>query len=400
MKNLISKQDFLAWQPNYPEITETDPYYWELANDLVEVAKDNSFYKELPEAVIKRVALCLTGYIQDIIADAGIWRSFVEANRRLYGWSVPFHETPEEYIDYELNREDVRFLVWYAIAMGFEEKRDIYPHEPKLLELADEWFHYLESKYEEAPVPETYNISRGLDFNDPEDSKEIFRLGQWLFLHCYLITPAYSMTLGEIMSDPELRKAENLPMLHERLEQSMMQDPTGPLALFISEWLYLILNGKLLKHKEEKGDTHPYYDRFTKATGGKTIEFFDTYEALNRFFIEKLGWEQGEEHLPMMKGERDFVLLVNKYKGMLAARNVARCIASPDNPYYDKEYAQQHAFDLLSVRGLCPGDLLRVIFENDWLPDAHFPGNDDYKLVKENRDFIARCYLQQYYVGD
>ncbi len=400
MENLISKQDFLAWQPKYPEITETDPYYWEFSNKLVEVAKDNSFYKELPQGVIKRVSLCLTGYLQDIVSDAGIWRSFVEANRKLYGWSVPFHDTPEEYIDYELNREDVRFLVWYAVAMGYEEKRDIYPHNVKLLELADLLFEYMESIYEEAPVPETYNISRGLDFNDQEDSKDIYRLGQWLFLHCYLITPAYSMTLGEIMSDPELRKQENLPMLHERLEQSMMQDPTGPLALFISEWLYLILNGKLLKRKEEQGDIHPYYDRFTKATGGKTIAFFDTYESMNRFFIEKLGWEAGEEHLPMMKGERDFVLMVNKYKGMLAARNVARCIASPDNPFYDKEYAKNHAFDLLTIRGLCPGDLLRMIFENNWLPDARFPETDDTKLVGENGDFIARCYLQQYYVGD
>ncbi|MDE5790165.1 MAG: DUF3843 family protein [Muribaculaceae bacterium] len=400
MENLISKQDFLAWQPNYPEITETDPFYWEFSNKLVEVAKDNSFYKELPQGVIKRVSLCLTGYLQDIVSDAGIWRSFVEANRKLYGWSVPFHDTPEEYIDYELNREDVRFLVWYAVAMGYEEKRDIYPHNVKLLELADLLFEYMESIYEEAPVPETYNISRGLDFNDQEDSKDIYRLGQWLFLHCYLITPAYLMTLGEIMSDPELRKQENLPMLHERLEQSMMQDPTGPLALFISEWLYLILNGKLLKRKEEKGDIHPYYDRFTKATGGKTIAFFDTYESMNRFFIEQLGWEAGEEHLPMMKGERDFVLMVNKYKGMLAARNVARCIASPDNPFYDKEYAKNHAFDLLTIRGLCPGDLLRMIFENNWLPDARFPETDDTKLVDENCDFIARCYLQQYYVGD
>lgn len=400
MENLISKQDFLSRQPNYPQVTETDPYYWELANKIAEKGSESELYKLLPKAVVKRMALCITGYIQDVVSDAGIWRSFVEANRKLYGWAVPFHDLSEEYVDYELNREDIRFLVWYVLAMSYEEMRDIYPHDPRLLELADSWHEYLESVYEEVPVPESYNISRGLDFNDPEDSKAIYRLGQWLFLHCYLLTPAFSMTMGEIMSDPELRKEENLPMLHERLDKSMMEDPTGPLALFTSEWLYLILNGKLLSHNEGKGEPHPYYKKFTEATGGKKIEFFDTYEKLNRFFIEKLGWEEGEEHLPMMKGERDFVLMVNKDKGMLAARNVAKCIASPDNPFYDKRYAQAHAFDLLSVRGLCPGDLLRMLFENDWLPDARFPDTDDYYLVRENRDFIARCYLQQYYVGD
>ena len=401
MENLISKQDFLVWQPGYPKISETDPYYWELANRLAKESERSAFYSHLPKSVIKRASLCLTGYMQDVISAAGIWRSFVEANRKLYGWSVPFHELPEEYVDYELNREDVRFLVWYSIAMGYEEKRDIYPHDPLLLDLADIWFELLEEVYEDAPVPESYNITRGLDFNDEEDSHDIYRLGQWLFLHCYLITPAFSMTLGEIMSDQELVKPENVTMLHERLEQAMMQEPTGPLALFISEWLYLILNGKLLSPREEKKEAiHPYYEKFITATGGRVVEFFDTYDKMNRFFIDSLGWEEGEEHLPMMKEARDFVLMVNKYKGMLVARNVARCIASPDNPYYDKEYASTHAFELLSVRGLCPGDLLQLIFKNNWLPDACFPGTQDTSLVTDNRDFIARCYLQQYYRGD
>ena len=401
MKEMISKEDFLVWQPNYPKIEETDPYFWEMANRLLEIASGSPLGKNLPFAVRKRMSLCITGYMQDILADAGIWRSFVEGNRKLYGWSVPFHEIPEEYIDYELNREDVRFLTWYALAMGYEEMRDVYPHDERILSLADSWFDYLESVYEDAPVPESYNISRGLDFNDDEDSHDIMRLGQWLFLHCYLLTPAFAMTLGEIMSDPELHKKENVALLHERLEQAMMEVPTGPLSLYISEWLYLILKNKLPKEKNEKIERiHPYYKQFTDATGGREIAFFDTYESLNKFFIESLGWERGEEHLPMMKGHRDFVLLVNKEKGMLAAKDVARCIASPDNPFYDKDYARKNAIRLLMERGLCPGDLLHYIFRHNWLPDASFPGTDDLKLVNDNRDFIARCYLQQYYRGD
>lgn len=401
MEILVSKQDFLVRQPSYPKITSTDPFYWELTNKLGEVATKSELSNTLPKAVLKRMVMCLIGYFQDIVADAGIWRSFVEANRKLYGWSVPFHDTPEQYVDYELNREDIRFLTWYALAMGYEDKRDIYPHNKELLDLADVWFDYLESVYEDAPVPEGYNVARDLDFNDEEDNKKIYQFGQWLFLHCYLITPAFAMTLGEILGDTDIKNPDNVTKLHERLEQSMMQDPTGPLALFISQWLYLILNGKLLNPKEEKTDSpHPYYERFTQATGGSIIAFFDTYEAMNRFFIDKLGWEKDEEHLPMMKGEKDFVLMVNKYKGMLAARNVAKCIAAPENPFYDKEYAKRHAFELISVRGLCPGDLLRMIFENGWLPDARFPNTDDYALVTANNDFLARCYLQQFYVGD
>ena len=121
---------------------------------------------------------------------------------------------------------------------------------------------------------------------------------------------------------------------------------------------------------------------------------------MNRFFIDGMGWESGKEHLSMAKGAADYVLLVNHDKGMLMARGLARCISDSENPLYDNGYARDHAFELISVRGLCPGDLLQYIFEHDWLPDAVFPGTDDRLTVAANRDFIARCYLQQYYRGD
>ena len=92
--------------------------------------------------------------------------------------------------------------------------------------------------------------------------------------------------------------------------------------------------------------------------------------------------------------------MVDPKKGMLLARNIAKCIASPHNQLYDKEYALRHAMDLLTERGCCPGDLLRYVCNKGWLPDALFPGTDDSDLVKHNWDFIARCYLQQYYRGD
>lgn len=397
----ISREEFLMWQPSYPEVAESDPYYYEVANRLLEKIGGTRLGTTVPGAVSKRMALCLTGYLQDIISDAGIWRSFVEANRKLYGWSVPFHPIPEHYIDFELNAEDINFLVWYSLAMGYEEKRDIYPHSEEILEAGKECFSYLESIYEESPMPEKYNISRGLDFYDDDDRGEIYRFGQWLYMHCYLLTPALAMTLGEIMQDPELRDPDSITLLHDRLEKSMMEDPTGPLALFVPEWIYLILNGKLLKpHREESDVIHPYYEKFTTYTNGKPIAFFEDYNQLNEFFIEALGWEKGEAHLPGMKNEKFFVLMVNKHKGMLLAKNVARCIAAPENPFYDPEYAREHAFDLLTIRGLCPGDLLCKIFENGWLPDARFPDTDDRELVADNQDFIARCYLQQYYRGD
>ena len=92
--------------------------------------------------------------------------------------------------------------------------------------------------------------------------------------------------------------------------------------------------------------------------------------------------------------------MVDPKKGMLMARNIARCISCPYNQLYDKEYAKDHAIELLTVRAMCPPDLLDLIGKNGWLPDACFPGSDDKEIVKQNFFFIARCYLQGYYRGD
>jgi hypothetical protein BACCOPRO_03685 len=113
-----------------------------------------------------------------------------------------------------------------------------------------------------------------------------------------------------------------------------------------------------------------------------------------------MGWEKGERHLDQFAGDHDFVLMVDEHKGMLLAKNIAKCIADPENPLYDWNYASGHAIELLTQRGLCPADLLKFIFANGWLPDAHFLDSENHQIVGKYHDFIARCYLQEYFRGD
>lgn len=397
----ITLQDFLISQPNCPKVSSTDYFYVDLANKLYNLISETGFAESMPEALVRKVALSLTDYMQDIISDAGLWRSFITANRQLYGYTVPFFETSDSYIDFELNREDVRFLVWYVISMLWEEKRFIYPYNENLLEIADKSFEMLDKIYDEAPLPEDYNISRGLSFKDIEDRDKIVRLGNWIFLHSYLMTPAFATSMRDLASDISADDPDFSLKLSKRLEESMLNDTTGPLALFTPEWVYVMLEGKMPPENiQEKGSPHKFYKLFTDYTGGKEVLFFDSYNALNEFFINALGWEKNEEHLSHVKGQKDYILMVNKDKGMLMAINIARCIKCEDNPLYDETYALKNSFSLLCQRGVCPGDLLKVILKNKWLPDAHFPDNDNFEFVNKYADFLARTYLQLYYRGD
>lgn len=399
---MITMQQFLLRQPQAPEEMPTDKYYLDLCNRLIEIAKEQNLFPSYPEKVTERAALLLIGYYQDVISDAGVWRAFINENRSLYGFTVPFYFSEEDYTDYELNRLDVKFMVWYAFSMNYENLRIRYPLDKELLDGAEIWFRELERVYDDSPIPEGYRLNHELEIHDKDDQQAIFHLGSWLFMHCYLMTPAYALTLSEIAQTCNMETNDGVLEFQKKLEHSMMKDPTGPLALFMGEWLYLMIEGKYppIRKGEEPEGEHKYYTAFMKATKGKNIQYFGSYEEMNRFFIEALGWAENEEHLSQVKGEKDFVLMVDPKKGMLLARNVARCIASPDNPLYDKEYASNHAMDLLTERGCCPADLLIHICEKGWLPDAVFPGSDDHDLVKKNWDFIARCFLQQYYRGD
>lgn len=399
---MITMPQFILRQPGAPEETKTDAYYLALANRLVAITGEGGLLPSYPLKVVERAAMAVVGYYQDVICDAGIWRTFISENRRLYGYTVPFYDGGDDYMDFELNRIDVRFMLWYSLSMNYEEKRVENPLSEEILAAADAWWNELERVYDESPMPEDFRLAHELEMHAEEDSDAIFRLGNWLFMHCYLMTPAYALTLSEIASSIDLSKEENIGELQRRMEQSMMEDPTGPLALYLREWLYLIVEGRLPRKspKKEEVETHKYFTAFTNATGGEIIKFFASYEEMNRFFIEALGWSENEDHLPQLKGENDFILMVNKEKGMLLAKNIARCIAHPQNHLYDKEYAHSHAIELLTERGCCPGDLLRYVCENGWLPDAVFPGSSDTALVSDNWDFISRCYLQQYYRGD
>lgn len=392
---------FILRQPGAPQETSTDRYYLDLANRLVAEAKERGLFASYPEKVVERTALAVTGYYQDVICDAGVWRSFINECRRLYGRTLPFFETGDNYVDYEFNAADVRFMCWYALSMNYEDLRVSDPLSGEIEKGAAHWASIMEEVYDESPMPEDYRICHELEMHAKEDQQDLYRLANWLFMHCYLMTPAFALTLSEIASGIDFKKPDATHELQEKLAKSMSEDPTGPLALYTGEWLYLIVDGKLPSEKRpDEKEPHKFYKAVTEYTGGKTLVFLATYGELNEFFIKALGWEAGEEHLPMMKKDRDFVVMVDRGKGMLVARNIARCIAAPDNVLYDKDYASSHAIDLLTVRGVCPGDLLRKVCREGWLPDAVFPGSESHGLVADNWDFIARCYLQQYYRGD
>lgn len=406
----ITLKQFLFTQPGGEVSVPTDKDYLRIANRLLRTWHNKALMQDAPDDLKKVVCIGLTGYYQDIISDAGVYRSFTDECMRLYGRRVPFHDNTDDYIDYELNLADVEFVLWYQLAFNSMSHRFMSPRDPKLLKLAAALYRVLEDEYDDIPAPHDYTALFQADLLDPADAETLHDLSQWLFWKNWLLLPTFQLTFAQIYSGwTEIQHTAASPeaaarQIEEEKQTAMAQLPTGPLALYLREWLPLILTGRITaprKRKEESTpEAHPWYTAFLKATEGRDLAFFKTYEELNAFFIDGLGWEKGEEHLPQFKGRSFFALMVTPRHGLMVAKDIARCVKHPLNPYYDPEHAAGFAFNLISQRGVCPGDMLRRFLAEGAIPDARFPETDDTSLVSDNADFLARAYLQEFYRGD
>ena len=119
-------------QPNYPEVAESDKYYIILANRLAKLITNSRLLINEPEQVRKDVILAAVGYFQDVVADAGVWRSFCTVCKEYYGTPLPLYPIPDDYIESELNEVDLRFVIWYVIEMSRDEQGTLSPFDPAM----------------------------------------------------------------------------------------------------------------------------------------------------------------------------------------------------------------------------------------------------------------------------
>jgi hypothetical protein len=415
MKMVITDKEYLQRKVNAHEMFSSDYWYLSLANRLMTEWENSGLLSKFPESGRKEAVLCLTCYLQDISGDIGAWRAFIDHCNTIYGYPVPFYTSEDgslnldgemeegTYVDYELNFADVCFLLWYSVSFYMPgEWQYIYPYDEELIKLAKILYSELDRSYEDSPLPEGMVKTNDLDMYDPEDAETLTTLGHWIYWASYLMAPAFKTNMYALMQD---LKGKGQKEMIQSMGEAQMNLPTGPLALFLREWVWLLVSGELPKPKRKKSDEneaqHSFYEPFIKANNGKRIAFFNDYKSLNEFLHKAFNWDPNEENIPGLKDCHDFTLLVNEKKGMLLARDIARCLAHPDNPCYDKEYAINNAFRLITERGAAPIDLVQYALANNLLPDLRWNGVEGSEiLTHDNADFIARCYLLQFYRAD
>ncbi|MGM9869992.1 MAG: DUF3843 family protein [Sodaliphilus sp.] len=400
----ISAKKFMRMQPYARKVTEVEEYYLRLAIRLAKEWNKMGALPHLSDAQREAVVLAVVGYFQDVVTDAGIWRSFTMMHRHLYGKSIPFYPRTDSYTDDELNLDDLRFIIWYAIEGQHYHNFNISPFHGDIERLARRFFEILDEVYEHAPEARAYNLKIGVDPEDPADANSIFELSSWLFYHCYFLKHAGKIAIAKAQIEArEMLKKEGenaAEKIQDLLDRLMLSQPCGPLALPIGQWVQMMATGHLPQTECPASATriHPLYTDFMKANG-KEIAFFADYDALQQFLIEGMGWEAETDGIfPNLKAHSHFVVLANSAHGILIAPDMAQFVAMPGNVLYDKEAAQREAHTIITQPGRCPADLIRYLFSHELLPDAQLPGDTTGTLLHDNWDFLARLYLQEYYV--
>ena len=385
-KKAIYNNDWLKVHP-YKAEQSSDREYVDLANQLFEAAAID----ELPAAYRIKMAVYVAAYVEDVKSNLGLWGGFTSACMHLYGKLLPFYHTEENYDTFSINREDVKFIVWNTWQKAEYRHGYVHPEDERIVRLADIYFEIIVNAYETiAPNEGLYGF-----FDSFRNDEEAVGKMSWLFAHTYLTEPSLHAYIDNIT------------------QKDIFVIPTGPLALFLHEWIEYISFAEEWKNVKGLYTAEPeltadmkktnaaIYKNFTKWTNGKRIIYLNGYEELRRFLVEGLHWPDDENHtLPQMKKFRNFIMMTEPDKGVLLAKDICECIADPDNTMYDPSKAAEQAFQLLTKETLCPPDLLIYCLENGYLPDAVMPGTTDRLMVAENADFIARHALLYYYRGD
>ena len=396
----------MRMQPYARKVTEAEEYYLRLAIRLAKEWDKMGALPHLSDAQREAVVLAVVGYFQDVVTDAGIWRSFTMMHRHLYGKSIPFYPRTDTYTDDELNLDDLRFMIWYTIEGLHYHNFNISPLDEDIERLARRFFEMLDDVYAHAPEARAYNLKIGVDPEDPADANSIFELSSWLFYHCYFMKHAGKIAIAnaQIEAREMLQKEgdQAAEKIQDLLDRVMLSQPCGPLALPIGQWVQMMATGNLPQMEKRASATriHPLYTDFMKANG-KEIAFFAGHDALQQFLIEGMGWEAETDGIfPNLKAHSHFVVLANAAHGILIAPDVAQFVAMPGNVLYDKAAARREAHTIVTQPGRCPADLIRYLFSHGLLPDAQLPGDTNGTLLHDNWDFLARLYLQEYYATE
>lgn len=234
----ISARDFMERQPTWPMVAHTDRYYLALARQLAKAWDDSLLLEAVDDDSRRDAVLAVIGYFQDIVADAGLWRTFTRLHQQEHGTALPHYARSDEYVDSELNVDDLRTVLHYTL--GLHHRID--PADPQLLALAQVFYTLLDEVYLSAPVPVDLQLLLDVDPGDEADAHRTYDLAYWLFWKSYLLRPWAEAAAAQAHAEAQriiaqCGDSDATPLLHDLNDRIMERTAAGPLPLSVGRWI-------------------------------------------------------------------------------------------------------------------------------------------------------------------
>lgn len=149
---IFLKDWLLLHQHNQIELA--DDWYVGFSNELLQLVIASDLYDGFPLEQQKMVALLLTTYLEDCVAQEGGWCRFKKTQMELYKRPLPFYTITNDYIEDEVNIEDIQFLLWCFNSGPVEQGVGVVddPFGDNLIQLANAVYELMIEKFNQAPI--------------------------------------------------------------------------------------------------------------------------------------------------------------------------------------------------------------------------------------------------------
>ncbi len=280
MTKRIFIKDWLILKP-YDKQALTDSYYLNISNQVHDGILKNTSRSALLSYItdedFKQLACFLTSYFEDIISNTNIWNSFIRINKRHYKKVLPFYDLTD-YVEEEINTQDISFLIWYFLNTAQTEKFIVASNE-FIIPIAETVMEVFEEAWEYAPVNEVlqnyYHIAH---------TENDFYVARNLITKLLFKTYLFKYDIVTDLEEQELNIINQYPdddnllsFLNENYDILLHTSHTRLLALKGKEWVSEIL-----------GSTHPLHSDFINMSEKISGHFLYKGQDSTDIFIEHI----------------------------------------------------------------------------------------------------------------
>ena len=220
--------------------TYTD--YVRIANKVDDMLRSEPFCAELTNEEVKRMAIKLTLYFEDVVSEIGLWRSFVHLHKSLYCRTLPFYYAGMDYNEDEPNIHDIQYLLWDATLDDEYAESLVNPENEALAHAARTVYAYFMEIFEDTPInDDLYDFFHEARFTD--NFYDVRQVLKWYFFDCYLTSGRFRQSTFDEALDYQMDLCQgNRQVAQTAAEASIaFRYQVGPLALKPQEWLSALL---------------------------------------------------------------------------------------------------------------------------------------------------------------